>query len=204
MDHIQFCLPPLYPAAAGGEEQGNNGRSREALEGRLVLVTVPAVSAKHHSLAFVFQRELWFKMMPFWGVPSVNTAKRSKFQGVLSVLRKPPDGCPNEKLQCFLFSYFIFTPGYPARSCKEQMHRKMKNSWENTYKNSSSVHFAESTAMWGTHFDAGKETQTILLINKYQYPIPLSCSHDRKQLTLALEQQLAEKPMQWSRETQER
>lgn len=85
-------------------------------------------------------------MIPFLGVPSINTAKRSTFQGVLNVLRKPPFGQPSGKH--FPFSYLILTPGYPARSGKEQMHRKMKNSWENTYKNSCSNHFAMQRAQY--------------------------------------------------------
>lgn len=79
--------------------------------------------------------------MPFKGVPSINTCKKIKVSGVLNVLRKAPDGCPN-----FPFSYLILLPGYPARSGKEQMHRKMKNGWENTYKNSCSDHFAMQRA----------------------------------------------------------
>jgi len=56
------------------------------------------------------------------------------FQVALNVLKKPPVSCPDGKLQHFPFSYFILTPGYPARSGEEQMHRKQKTSQENICK----------------------------------------------------------------------
>lgn len=62
MGYIPFPPPPPLHAAAGGEEQGENRRSRGAagaLEGglRRLPCLLPATSASHHSLAFIFQRE---------------------------------------------------------------------------------------------------------------------------------------------------